>query len=110
MIKKAFDMYKDKIRMQQEEKEQKEARTDPNSDTSEAGINNRIEKAKKTKFLSLRKCNLTDIPDKIFSELPEQEILIISANTQLEGIPEGIKNLTKLKNFQAIGCPDFGAN
>lgn len=104
MIKKAFDLYKEKIRMQQEEKEQKEAITDPNSDTSEAGINNRIEKAKKTKFLSLRKCNLTNIPEKVFSELPELEILIISGNNQLESIPDDIKNLIKLKNFQAVGC------
>jgi hypothetical protein len=57
MIKKAFELYKEKLKIQQEEKELKESIADPNSDTSEVGIARRIEKAKKTKFLSLRNCN-----------------------------------------------------
>jgi hypothetical protein len=64
MIKKAFEMYKEKLKIQQEEKELKESIADPNSDTSEVGIARRIEKAKKTKFLSLRNCN------QIFIETP----------------------------------------
>jgi hypothetical protein len=57
MIKKAFELYTEKLKIQQEEKELKESIADPNSDTSEVGIAKRIEKAKKTKFLSLRNCN-----------------------------------------------------
>jgi len=66
-IKKAFDLYKEKLRIQQEEKELKEAIVDPNSDTSEQGILKRIQKASKTKFLSLKNCNLTKVPELVFS-------------------------------------------
>jgi len=104
-IKKAFDLYKEKLRMQQEEKELKEAITDPNSDFSEEGINKRIEKAKNTKFLSLKKCDLKEIPEKVFTELADiLEVFVISGNAQLESIPPTIKSLKMLKNLQAVGC------
>ena len=103
MIKKAFELYKEKIRMQQEEKELKEAIADNGNDISEEGITRRIKKAKQTKFLSLRNCQLTKIPEAVFTELEELEVFIVSGNL-LEGIPADIGKQTKQKTFQGVGC------
>lgn len=102
-IKQAFELYKEKARMAQEEKELKEEMASYNSDSkSEENLKARIERAKKSNFLSLKDFKLTQLPDEIFT-LANLKTLIISGNP-IGVIPEEIGMLTQLQLLQAANC------
>lgn len=102
-IKKAFELYKEKIRLAQEEKELKEeiASYNSNAKTPE-NMQKKIERAKKSKFLSLKDFQLAELPEEIF-EIEDLKVLIISGNP-LTSLPGGIGKLKDLKTLHAANC------
>lgn len=102
-IKKAFEMYKEKIRMQQEEKEMKEELDSiKNESKSEKGIQSRLKRAEKSGFLSLKDFDLKEIPAEVF-KLEGLKTLILS-NNPLQSIPKDIGSLKNLKSLHLASC------
>lgn len=102
-IKKAFELYKEKIRLAQEEKELKEeiASYNSNAKTPE-NAENKIERAKKSGFLSLKDFKMAQLPESLF-ELTNLKVLIISGNP-LVNLPAQLANLTNLQTLHASNC------
>ncbi len=112
-IKRSFDLYKEKIRMQQEEKELKEeleslksgGKSKKGNEKLIVDIQNRIERAKKTGFLSLKEFGLDEIPKEIF-EIENLHTLILS-NNPVKMIPPEIASLKNLKSLHMASCELF---
>jgi len=105
-VKKAFDLYKDRLRMAQEEKELKEELESAKlGGKTPQNLQSRIKRAQKTGFLSLKDWGLTTIPPEIF-DIPNLHTLILSDN-QIETIPPQISKLKNLKNLQLASCGIF---
>jgi len=102
-IKRAFELYKEKKKLEQEEKEMKEeiASFSSNGKTPQ-NMENQIERAKKSKFLSLKGFSLASLPEKVL-ELEEIETLILTDNP-LGQIPEEIGKFKKLKILHVANC------
>lgn len=69
------------------------------------GMMDRIKRAEKSGFLSLKEYGLTEIPIEVFS-LVDLKTLILSSNP-LQNIPKEIGNLKSLKTLQLADCSLF---
>jgi len=107
-IKQAFKLYKEK--KEKAAAKEAEPKTTPTTTTDTSSkdeqqdltLDEKIEKAKKSNVLSLKKSNLTTIPPAVFN-LTNLTTLIISFN-KLQNIPDEIKNLTNLQVLHASNC------
>ncbi len=102
-IKKAFEQYKEKIRMQQEEKEMKEELESIKSDTkSDKAIQSRLKRAEKSGFLSLKDFDLKEVPPEVF-KIAGLKTLILS-NNPLQSLPGEIGALQSLRSLHLASC------
>lgn len=102
-IKQAFEQYKEKVRMQQEEKELKEELDSLKSDSkSEKGLASRLKRAEKSGFLSLKDFGLTELPPDLF-KLLNLHTLILS-NNPLHTLPPDLGRLHALRTLHLAAC------
>merc|ERR1712032_66170 len=106
-IQKAFEAYKEKKKLEIEEQELKkelDSYKDGQGD-SKKNLEKKIERAKKSGFLSLKGFELSDIPAEVL-DLLDLRTLVLSDNP-LGRVPEQIEKLKNLRILHLVNC-DIG--
>jgi len=106
-IQKAFEAYKEKKKLEIEEQELKkelDSYKDGQGD-SKKNLEKKIERAKKSGFLSLKGFELSDIPAEVL-DLLDLRTLVLSDNP-LGRVPEEIEKLKNLRILHLVNC-DIG--
>jgi len=105
MIKEAYHRYE----VKKAEQEKKDSATENASTAKKIDINALIERSQRTKFLSLRGTDVTQIGSELISKIGHVEQLILNGN-QIASIDSSINSLKKLRILHMSNCNlDSGA-